>query len=126
MAIVESDANAVALTETVETTPDLTELVMLGERTWVSQAVCKGRRKWFFDSYRETQNQREKREAIAAMFCQACPVVLECRDYARQNREHGFWGGESEEDRTRAGYMPRSTGRRSVLEARRAMAAEAG
>ena len=96
-------------------------LALLDEREWTARAVCAGRQKWFFDPYRETENQRARREAIASMFCQACPVILECRDYARAHYEHGFWGGESEEDRTRAGFMPRSTGRRSVLEARREM-----
>lgn len=125
MSLVEPACNESELApDTDETPTELSDLVLLGQRTWVAQAACQGRRQWFFDSYRETQNQRAKREAIAGMFCQACPVILECRDAARLNREHGFWGGESEEDRTRAGYMPRSTGRRSVLEARRSMNSE--
>jgi WhiB family redox-sensing transcriptional regulator len=29
---------------------------------------------------------------------------LECREWARENREYGFWGGESEEERAAAGF----------------------
>jgi WhiB family redox-sensing transcriptional regulator len=31
-------------------------------------------------------------------------VLEECRSFARRNREYGFWGGESEEERHAAGY----------------------
>ena len=27
-----------------------------------------------------------------------------CRDWAREQREYGFWGGESEEERAAAGF----------------------
>jgi len=30
--------------------------------------------------------------------------MIECRDYARDNHEYGFWGGESEDERHGAGY----------------------
>ena len=30
--------------------------------------------------------------------------VVECRNWARQHREYGFWGGESEEERAAAGF----------------------
>lgn len=36
--------------------------------------------------------------------CNQCSVLAECRDFARKNREYGFWGGESEEERAAAGY----------------------
>ena len=31
-------------------------------------------------------------------------VVDECRSFARENHEYGFWAGESEEDRHLLGY----------------------
>jgi WhiB family redox-sensing transcriptional regulator len=31
-------------------------------------------------------------------------VLLSCRTFARSNREYGYWGGESEEDRHLAGF----------------------
>jgi|TARA_Y100001949_G_scaffold48853_1_gene40612 hypothetical protein len=47
-----------------------------------------------------------------------------CRQYARDNRELGFWGGESEAERATAGFAPTTPiiGRRQVA-ARRAAAA---
>ncbi len=38
------------------------------------------------------------------VLCAACPVVNECRAFARSHREYGYWGGESEEDRHLAGF----------------------
>ena len=43
------------------------------------------------------------REAKARAVCATCPVLTPCRG-ARENREYGFWGGESEEERAAAGY----------------------
>jgi WhiB family redox-sensing transcriptional regulator len=31
-------------------------------------------------------------------------VLEQCRDWAREQREYGFWGGESEEERAAAGF----------------------
>jgi WhiB family redox-sensing transcriptional regulator len=33
-------------------------------------------------------------------------VLEPCRAWARENREFGFWGGETEEERASAGYRP--------------------
>lgn len=33
-----------------------------------------------------------------------CPVLQNCRDHARSFSEYGFWGGESEEERSAKGY----------------------
>ena len=50
--------------------------------------------------------------------------MYSCLDYARDNRELGFWGGESEAERATAGFAPTTPiiGRRQVA-ARRAAAA---
>ena len=42
----------------------------------------------------------------ARKMCAECPVLEPCRDMARINRENGFWGGESEEER--AGHRLRA------------------
>jgi WhiB family transcriptional regulator, redox-sensing transcriptional regulator len=54
-----------------------------------------------------------RREAKARAICSHCPVMLPCRAYARANREYGFWGGESEDERAAAGYpVPAAVGSR--------------
>jgi len=50
------------------------------------------------------------RERRAAVVCAGCDAKLSCRDWAREQREFGYWGGESEADRTAAGFVPRNRG----------------
>jgi hypothetical protein len=42
------------------------------------------------------------------MVCAKCVAMFDCRAWAREQREFGFWGGESEAARTAAGFVPRS------------------
>ena len=86
---------------------------------WTEEAAGVGRTDLFFGIAGERPERRVRRERIARALCNACPVMLECRAAARNNRENGFWGGESEEERAAAGFPPRSISRRSVLAARR-------
>lgn len=71
---------------------------------WRRLANCKGQLKLFFAPKAERPEARARREAKASRFCDACVVVAECRAYAREHREYGFWAGESEEDRYLLGY----------------------
>ena len=73
---------------------------------WVSKATCRGSTHLFFAPNRERPGRRARREAAARALCATCPVLLPCRDWARANREYGFWGGESEDERASAGYRP--------------------
>ncbi len=86
---------------------------------WMAHAACKGQTHLFFPPHGEREEARLIREAKAAAVCRICPVVLECRDYARTNREQGWWGGENDDSRAAA--------RRRALRApqRVAVAAEA-
>lgn len=68
------------------------------------EAPCRGHTEVFFAKAGERPETRMAREAIARAFCAACPVELACRAWARENREYGFWGGESEEERAAAGF----------------------
>jgi WhiB family redox-sensing transcriptional regulator len=70
----------------------------------------------FFAPFAERPEARARREAKARAICVNCPVVEPCRDSARDNRELGFWGGESEAERASAGYAPTTPiiGRRRV------------
>jgi len=71
---------------------------------WRREANCHGRTFLFFAPKAERPQARARREAKAARLCSGCPVREDCRSFARSNHEYGFWGGESEEERHRAGY----------------------
>ena len=71
---------------------------------WIGQAVCKGKTAVFFPPRAERPQARVRREAQARLLCGSCPALEPCRQHARTNREYGFWGGESEEERHLAGY----------------------
>jgi WhiB family transcriptional regulator, redox-sensing transcriptional regulator len=65
---------------------------------------CRGLTDLFFAPAGERPEARIARETIARAFCAACRVELACRTWARENREYGFWGGETEEERAAAGF----------------------
>lgn len=69
------------------------------QQEWMAQGQCKGQTHLFFPPFGEQADAREAREAVARSVCLSCPVIDPCRDYARRNREQGFWGGESDEER---------------------------
>ncbi len=71
---------------------------------WRDAAACKGRHDLFFPRRAERPQARQRREARAATLCDGCPVRAACQDYARDNHEYGYWGGESEEERHLAGF----------------------
>ena len=79
-------------------------LIFGGVLEWTAEAECSGQTKLFFAPAGERPEARAVREAQARAVCRTCPVMTECRQWARQNREYGFWGGESEEERAAAGY----------------------
>ncbi len=71
---------------------------------WIAKAACKGLTSVFFPPSAERPQARERREALARAVCASCSVLGECREYARENHEYGFWGGETEDERHAAGY----------------------
>ena len=71
---------------------------------WKSGAACEGRTELFFPVHAERPDLRKRREHLARALCGECPVMEACRTWARERREYGFWGGESEEERAAAGY----------------------
>lgn len=71
---------------------------------WMDHAVCKGRTHLFFPPKAERPQARVRREAQARRLCNSCPVQTQCQEFARDNREYGYWGGESEEERHLAGF----------------------
>ncbi len=89
---------------------------------WMAEAACSGKSVLFFPPRAERPQARVRREAQARLICQSCPVLDTCRASARANREYGFWGGESEEERHLAGFTVaapigvRARGMRTVVE----------
>ena len=82
----------------------ISSLIFTGPLTWTTEAACQGQTRLFFAPAGERPEARAVREVQARAVCAACPALLECREWARENREYGFWGGESEEERAAAGF----------------------
>jgi WhiB family redox-sensing transcriptional regulator len=82
----------------------VSSLLFTGPLTWTADSACSGQTELFFAPAGERPETRLLREARARAICMACPVVDPCRRWAREHREYGFWGGESEEDRAAAGF----------------------
>ena len=97
---------------------------------WMSDGLCRGESDLFFAPFAERPEARVRREAQARDLCSRCPSADPCRLYARDNRELGFWGAESEAERATAGFAPTTPiiGRRQVAAERAAaaLAAAAG
>jgi WhiB family redox-sensing transcriptional regulator len=83
---------------------ELADVELLPSTGWADFAACKGRTDLYFPPQAERPQARVRREAKARRICEACVVREPCRDFARGNREYGFWGGESEDERHVAGY----------------------
>ena len=82
----------------------MSSLVFTGVLQWTEHSACTGQTDLFFAPPGERPEARALREAKAREICSVCPVLEECRDWARDNREYGFWGAESEEERAAAGF----------------------
>ena len=79
----------------------------------MAKAACTGKPQLFFAPLAERPQARARREAKAAELCRVCAARVTCRSYARERREFGYWGGENEEERTRAGFpVPNPVGAR--------------
>ena len=92
----------------------------VGSTAWMNDPACSGRGDLFFAPFAERPEARVRRETAAERICNSCVSLSECRDYARKNRELGFWGGESESERAAAGFAPTTPiiGRNRVAEQR--------
>jgi WhiB family redox-sensing transcriptional regulator len=82
----------------------ISNLVFTGPLAWTVDAACEGETPLYFAPPGERPEARLVRESKARAICHSCPVLQPCRSWARAQREYGFWGGESEEDRAAAGY----------------------
>jgi WhiB family transcriptional regulator, redox-sensing transcriptional regulator len=67
------------------------------ELDWQLEAACRGRDSRLF--FPNTPNVEQK-ALKAKRICHTCPVLVQCRKWALEQREAwGVWGGMSEEDR---------------------------
>ena len=76
------------------------------QQMWMDEANCRGRTELFFPPAGERPAARAAREGAAEQLCETCAVQTTCKSYSRNHREHGFWGGETEEERVLAGFTP--------------------
>jgi WhiB family redox-sensing transcriptional regulator len=88
---------------------------------WMKQSACTGKTDLFFikDRGKENASQRRVRERTALDICSRCHVILECRQYARDNNEQGIWGGETDEQRWQAGYLRNNSAIARTISARK-------
>jgi len=82
----------------------LSTLIFTGPLSWTDQAACTDRTELFFAPAGERPEARAVREGKARSVCSECEVRMACRDWAREHREYGVWGGEAEEERAAAGF----------------------
>jgi hypothetical protein len=75
---------------------------------WAERGRCRGEDpKQFHAPFGEDANDRLVRENdVKTRLCAHCEVMTLCRDWAREHREYGVWGGESEAERAAAGFAP--------------------
>ena len=88
------------MSDEIETLP-----VSSKDVSWKNFAICHGKTHLFFPKLSERPQARARREALASTMCRVCPVAKQCRDFGRENREYGLWGGENEIDRHLAGFI---------------------
>jgi WhiB family redox-sensing transcriptional regulator len=82
--------------------------------SWYDAAPCRGKSRLFYPPPNESAAERGLRERYAAVVCAGCDAKLACRDWAREQHEFGYWGGENEAERTAAGFVPRNLGEMRV------------
>ena len=76
----------------------------MDEVSWRVYGKCYGENAvhFFPPSHFERKPEKDAREGAARALCAACPVRVECLDYALTVQEpHGIWGGMNELERRR-------------------------
>jgi len=75
---------------------------------WIERARCRGADPRLFNApFGEGALDRLTRESTAkTRYCDRCEASRECREWAREHHEYGIWGGETEDERIAAGFVP--------------------
>ena len=84
-------------------TPPMAMPEMADEPTWRADATCRREvAAHFFAPALERRDAKHRREAAARALCRACPVRVQCLEYALVVQEpYGIWGGLNELERRR-------------------------
>ena len=79
---------------------------------WMESAACRGKSELFFPPPGERPAARENREHRARQVCCSCGVISACQQFARSERELGFWGVSPRSNVPKPGTPPppRSSG----------------
>ena len=77
--------------------------VLAASDAWISEGACRGHRDVFWPEGDDAQKTARTAMFAAKRICQACPVNLECREYAlaHESITHGIWGGLTPRERRR-------------------------
>ena len=75
---------------------------------WDGDEPCVGKTDLFFQPDGERVKAFRARVAAAKALCADCSKRVVCRDMARENRDTGIWGGETELERYLAGFPPQA------------------
>jgi WhiB family redox-sensing transcriptional regulator len=77
---------------------------------WEHKGACRGYPPeiFVFDKTGMRQTEIEAREAQAKRICATCPVLEQCRTYAREHKPDGIWGGETPVERRKLRSAVRS------------------
>lgn len=65
---------------------------------WMQNGNCRGQRPEIFVPTKDKDDKPTK-YTEAHECCVDCPVKIECRDYAVETNQLGFWGDTTESDR---------------------------
>ncbi|GEL25730.1 transcriptional regulator WhiB [Pseudonocardia sulfidoxydans NBRC 16205] len=80
--------------------------------SWHEQAACRGEDPALFFPVGNAGPAKEQ-TARAKAVCAGCPVIAQCREWARRYEDTGVWGGEDEYER-RAARRRNARNRRSA------------
>lgn len=72
-------------------------LILREPMTWVEQGVCRGSNADQFFPNKSNGGNGYKR--VIKNFCNVCPVVTSCLNFALDNLEIGIWGGTTSTQR---------------------------
>lgn len=62
---------------------------------WMREAACADADPELFFP----EHNRDRRVRKAKSYCERCPVITQCLEFALTQHDYGIWGGKTEEER---------------------------